>query len=77
MIQIDKQAVYKYNGYVFQHFSILSEELLKQILDWRNTFEIRQFMYNTDVISLENHLNFNENPCHQQSKTCYYWLVKR
>lgn len=53
MIQIDKQAVYKYNGYVFQHFSILSEELLKQILDWRNTFEIRQFMYNTDVISLE------------------------
>ena len=52
MIQIDKQAVYKYHGYVFQHFSILSEELLKQILDWRNTFEIRQFMYNLNSATL-------------------------
>lgn len=75
MIQIDKQAVYKYNGYVFQHFSILSEELLKQILDWRNTFEIRQFMYNTDVISLENHLNFTKNLA--QREDCYYWLVQK
>lgn len=75
MIQIDKQAVYKYNGYVFQHFSILSEELLKQILDWRNTFEIRQFMYNTDVISLENHLNFTKTLA--QREDCYYWLVTK
>ena len=75
MIQIDKQAVYKYHGYVFQHFSILSEELLKQILDWRNTFEIRQFMYNTDVISLENHLNFTKTLA--QREDCYYWLVTK
>ena len=75
MIQIDKQAIYKYHGYVFQHFSILSEELLKQILDWRNTFEIRQFMYNTDVISLENHLNFTKTLA--QREDCYYWLVTK
>ena len=31
-VHVTKQAVYKYHGYVFQHFSILSEELIAACL---------------------------------------------
>ena len=52
MIQIDKQAVYKYNGYVFQHFSILSEELLKPVSYTHLDVYKRQLLY-SEILRLE------------------------
>lgn len=52
MIQIDKQAVYKYHGYV-SNTSLFVGRTPKANIGLEEYFEIRQFMYNTDVISLE------------------------
>lgn len=42
----------------FDNFIYLSEQSLKQILELRNSDEIRYKMANTNIISLEEHLSF-------------------
>jgi UDP-4-amino-4,6-dideoxy-N-acetyl-beta-L-altrosamine N-acetyltransferase len=40
---------------------------------WRNNENVRKWMYNSDMISLENHLDFIISL--EQRTDCYYWLV--
>ncbi|MFA5455040.1 MAG: UDP-4-amino-4,6-dideoxy-N-acetyl-beta-L-altrosamine N-acetyltransferase [Sulfurimonas sp.] len=57
------------------NFTDLTLEEKKMVLLWRNHPTIKQWMYNNDDISLENHLNFIET-----LKDCtdrLYFLVKR
>ena len=42
-------------------FQDLSIEEKKEVLKWRNHPDIRKWMYDTNKISLENHLNFIDN----------------
>jgi len=45
----------------YKKFQDLSLEEKKEVLRWRNHPEIRKWMYNKEVISLQNHLEFIEN----------------
>jgi len=44
----------------YTKFQDLSLEEKKEVLSWRNHPEVRKWMYNKDMISLENHLKFIE-----------------
>ncbi|MBE0514915.1 UDP-4-amino-4,6-dideoxy-N-acetyl-beta-L-altrosamine N-acetyltransferase [Sulfurimonas sp.] len=57
------------------NFTDLTLEEKKMVLLWRNHPTIKQWMYNSDDILLENHLNFIEtlNECTDK----LYFLVKR
>jgi UDP-4-amino-4,6-dideoxy-N-acetyl-beta-L-altrosamine N-acetyltransferase len=56
-----------------ENFLILLEDQLLEILNWRNSEEIRFWMHNTDEISKENHLRFCESL--KSSLTSAYYLV--
>ncbi|NOX15371.1 MAG: UDP-4-amino-4,6-dideoxy-N-acetyl-beta-L-altrosamine N-acetyltransferase [Epsilonproteobacteria bacterium] len=43
---------------ILQNFTDLNENQKQNILTWRNDKEIKKWMFNSDVISLEEHLNF-------------------
>ncbi len=43
------------------------------VLEWRNDESIRKWMYNKDIIELNNHLKFIDNLKHREDR--YYWLV--
>ena len=49
--------------------------LKKQILEWRNDESIRKWMYNSDIISLEQNLSFIDSLKYKKDKV--YFLVKR
>lgn len=57
------------------NFTDLTLEEKKMVLLWRNHPTIKQWMYNNDDISLENHLNFIETLKDCMDK--FYFLVKR
>lgn len=61
--------------YCFTNFIELAIEEKKLILEWRNDESIRKWMYNTDAISLDKHLQFIEMLRKDESK--FYFLVKR
>ncbi len=56
------------------NFIDLTKEEKFMILSWRNDERIRNWMYNTDVISKEDHLDFIDNL--QERKDRLYFLVK-
>ena len=56
------------------NFTDLTLEEKKMILSWRNNDKVKQWMYNTDDISIENHLNFIESLKNTTNKL--YFLVK-
>lgn len=75
MINIDKHILYSHGSYTFKNFVDLSKEDVEMVLDWRNDSSIRQFMYNRDIISLPDHVeyvNSLNNRCDR-----FYWMVLR
>ena len=74
-MQIDKKIVYKVSDYTFTNFINLDENLIKQVWQWRNDPTIRGFMYNKEIIPLENHLKFVAS----LNDRCdvAYWLVRK
>ncbi len=74
-MQIDKNMTYRVNEYSFTNFITLDEGLIKQIWLWRNDPKIREFMYNKEIIPLENHLRFVQSLNSRDDVA--YWLVRK
>ena len=73
MISIEKNKIYESNGYRFKNFILLSVEEKKMVLEWRNSPDIRKWMYNRDEISLQDHFDFIDGLKERDDR--YYWLV--
>lgn len=72
---IDKKKDYSVDSYTFRNFISLSLDEKKMVLDWRNNEKIRRWMNHTEIIPLENHLNYIESL--KEREDVYYWLVYR
>lgn len=73
MIDIKRNVVYKTELYTFKNFIQLSLEEKLKVLDWRNDDGIRKWMYNSDILQRDEHLNFINKLSSRND--CYYWLV--
>lgn len=73
MIHIDKNKIYEAHGYKFKNFISLSEDEKIMVLRWRNSPEVRRWMYNRDAIKLEDHLRFIESLAKREDR--FYWLA--
>ncbi len=58
----------------FVNFINLSDDEKELICNWRNSDEIRKWMFTGHIISKEDHLNFIENL--RKDDANFYWLVK-
>ena len=74
-MHIDKNRTYEVNDYSFRNFIHLDNEQVKQVLEWRNNPQIRQYMYNKEEIPLEGHLTFVKGLVNRIDVA--YWLVYR
>lgn len=74
-MQIDKTITYRVSKYTFTNFINLDEDLIKQVWQWRNAPEIREYMYNKEIIPLENHLRFVQSL--RERNDVAYWLVRK
>ena len=74
-MQIDKSKTYRVSDYTFTNFINLDEDLIKQVWLWRNAPEIRAYMYNKEIIPLENHLRFVQSL--KDRDDVAYWLVRK
>ena len=74
-MQIDKTITYRVSDYLFTNFITLDENLIKQVWQWRNAPEIRAYMYNKEIIPLENHLRFVQSLMYRDDVA--YWLVRK
>jgi len=57
------------------NFTQLSLDEKKMILKWRNDKRIRRWMFSTDIITLENHLNYIDTLFYKKDRV--YFLVKQ
>lgn len=73
MVKEINREGYRFHSLVFRGYTTLSIEEKKLLLVWRNDKSIRKWMYNKDVISLENHLSFIEGL--KSRYDAYYWVV--
>ncbi len=73
MKTIDKHEMYVSNAYRYKNFVQLTEEEKRMVLEWRNHESVRKWMYNTEIIPLENHLKFIDSLNNRTD--CYYWMV--
>lgn len=74
-MHINKTITYRVSDYTFTNFINLDEELIRQIWQWRNAPEIREYMYNKEIIPLENHLRFVQSL--RDRDDVAYWLVRK
>lgn len=74
-MQIDKRKIYQVNDYTFTNFINLDDETIKKVWQWRNDPQIREFMYNKEIIPLENHLRFVDSL--KDREDIAYWLVRK
>ena len=74
-MKIDKNKYYELGEYKFKNFTHLSEEDKLSVWKWRNDESIRKFMYNSDLISLEDHLKFIDSLFNRDDVA--YWLVSK
>jgi UDP-4-amino-4,6-dideoxy-N-acetyl-beta-L-altrosamine N-acetyltransferase len=58
-----------------KNFTILPQDQLLEILNWRNSEEVRIWMYSKDKISLENHLNFCQS-LSTHTSSAYFLVLK-
>lgn len=58
-----------------KNFTILPQENLLEILNWRNSDEVRIWMYSKNVISVEEHLSFCESLIKHPS-SAYFLVLK-
>jgi UDP-4-amino-4,6-dideoxy-N-acetyl-beta-L-altrosamine N-acetyltransferase len=70
---IDKSRIYKHNNYQYKNFVLLTKEEKEMVWSWRNHDNVRKWMYNSDLIPWENHLNFIISL--EQRTDCVYWMV--
>lgn len=70
---IDKKQVYSVGNYTFHNFITLSDDMVLKIWEWRNSPEIRKYMYTKDIIPLENHLRYVKSL--ENRDDVAYWLV--
>lgn len=73
MQTIDANHVYAVGKYTLVNYIQVSTELRLLVLEWRNQYEVRRWMLNTDVISIDVHLSFIEK-LKKQHDRCY-WVV--
>lgn len=73
MIAIDRNTLYESNGYYFKNFVQLSDEEKVEVLAWRNDDNVRKWMYNTDILDLQTHLQFIDSL--QNCNDRFYWVV--
>lgn len=73
MISIDRNTIYKTPRYSFKNFVQLSFEEKLNVLNWRNDINVRQWMYHSEVLQLDDHLKFVDGLSMRDD--CYYWLV--
>lgn len=57
----------------FKNFVNLSREEKVQVLELRNSESIRKNMYNTDIISIDSHLNWINSLGNRLD--CFYWAI--
>lgn len=72
-MNIDKNKIYEKGGYRFINFVQLSQQESDMILENRNNLDIRKYMYNSNLISKEEHLNFITSLKDKNDR--FYWLV--
>lgn len=72
-MEINKNKVYTVGNYTFTNYICLSDNLIRQVLEWRNHEDVRRWMYNSDVISYESHINYVQSL--RTREDVYYWLV--
>lgn len=70
---IDSNKTYYFGDYSFINYISLSYEEKEKILSWRNNINNRKWMFNTNIISLEDHLSFIYKL--KSRDDSYYWLV--
>lgn len=69
MAEIERENI------TLKNFTDLSDETLKELLNWRNHLSIRSKMKSSGLISEEEHFSFVESL--KKSKKSYYWLAIR
>lgn len=62
-------------SFIYKNFTDCSNAELAMILKWRNSDDVRFNSYNSDIISLENHLNFVKTLGCGDSQNRYYFLI--
>ncbi len=75
MYIIDKNKPYSQDDFSYHNFIHLSPDEIVMVLNWRNHPSVRKWMLNTNIIEIENHLNFINSL--KDREDCYYWLVYR
>lgn len=64
---------YVVNDFFFKDFTKLDEKEVRMVLEWRNSPQVRKWMYNQEIISFEDHSNFVKSLSSREDKL--YWLV--
>ena len=75
MVETIDRNGYRIKEFLFKDFTKLSLDEIKMVHNWRNSPEVRRWMYNREDISYESHLSFIEGLKNRDD--CYYWLVYR
>lgn len=73
MIKVDKNKVYESHGYSYRNFVVLDSIEKNLVFEWRNSENVRKWMYNQNVIEYNDHIRFLESL--DSRDDCYYWLV--
>ena len=71
MIANLRDREFKSGEYTLRNFVNLDLPTKLLVLSWRNNEKIRKWMYNTGIISEQDHLSFIENLRNRED--CYYW----
>lgn len=74
-MEIDKSKSYELGKYKFVNFTMLDDDTIAKIREWRNHPDIRKVMYNTQEISIEGHQSFIKSLEGREDRI--YWLVFR
>ena len=70
---INRDIIYSVGVYSFKNYIRLETEEKEMVLKWRNNDAIRQMMYNTEIITVDDHLRFIDGLAKRNDK--YYWIV--
>ncbi len=70
---IDRDNIFEFKNYTYKNYVLLSNQEKKMILEWRNHTNNRKWMFNQNIILLDNHLNFIESL--KENSNSFYWLV--
>lgn len=72
---ICRNEIYNFENYTFKNYVQLTDLEKLMILDWRNHFNNRKWMFNQSLIKLDDHLRFIESLENVSDRM--YWLVQK